>query len=95
MNKKIQLPDELLDIVSGGAISWQGKPASYVSISAEQLVLEGADGPLVVTWDPGTTALFKDNPGVLSKIDTIFKDAQADGKTHRLEEAFAELGVRY
>ena len=91
MSKKMALPDELLDMVSGGTLSYRGNPATYSSVSTEGLVFESGGDTYTVEWTAEMTGKLKSNPGLVKQLDSAFKSAQADGKTHSIEGAFMEM----
>lgn len=91
MSKKMALPDELLDMVSGGTLSYRGNPATYSSVSTKGLVFESGGDTYTVEWTAEMSSQLEKNPGLLSKMDSAFKDAQGDSGTHSIEGAFMEM----
>lgn len=91
MSKKMALPDELLDMISGGTLSYRGNPATYSSISTKGLVFESGGDAYTIEWTDEMSSLLEKNPDFMRKMDTVFKQAQADNKTHSIEDAFMEL----
>jgi len=90
MTKKLQLPDELLDMVSGGALSWRGQPATYVGTTSSAMTFESGGDTYQIEWTSEAKAVFDGNPGVLKQFDSAFKAAQADKGTHSIESAIKE-----
>jgi hypothetical protein len=91
MSKKTALPDELLDMVSGGTLSYRGNPATYSSVSTKGLVFESGGDSYTIEWTAEMTGVLEKNPGLLGEMDSAFKKAQADQNIQSIEGAFMEM----
>lgn len=91
MSKKMKLPEELLDMVSGGTLSYRGNPATYSGVSSKGLVFESGGDTYTIEWTAEMSSALEANPGLMDLMDSEFKQAQADGKMHSIEGAFMEM----
>ncbi|MEF2230633.1 MAG: hypothetical protein V3571_06870 [Pseudodesulfovibrio sp.] len=90
MNKKMALPDELLDAVSGGVLTVGGNTVTELGFfedgGAESLALVTAKGTYQLDWDDKTKAAIRANPSVLNDIvNDLVKDMNSS-KVFRAED---------
>jgi len=88
---KMQIPDELLDMVSGGTLSYRGMPATYTGISSSGMTFNAGGDSYTINFTDEMKGFLDKNPKTLGEMDSAFKQAQAHGDTVSIESAFMEM----
>lgn len=87
MSKKMQLPDELLDVISGGLLTYQGKVITGVRMYTDliEVQVEGSSDSVSLKWNEAADARTK-TLGSYSDFMNEINGKGQDGNVHRLED---------
>lgn len=91
MSKKMQLPDELLDAVSGGVLTYGGEPVTGIDICTDGFEITTAKGTEGVLFSPSMQKAFDSGDPAFDQMIDGLQKLQGDSGKHSLEQL---LGIR-
>lgn len=91
MDKKEQLPDEILDAVAGGAFTLAGQPVTDLSITGDGISISVAGQTFSQEWSEKEKAEFASNPKGFSVFKDIMSGMQQSSTQYDLEETLKAL----
>lgn len=91
MSKKMQLPDELLDMVSGGTLTFGGQPVTDFTICTDGFEITTAKGTEGIKFNESFQKAYDSDDGQFDKLISGLETLHNDSGNYSLEDL---LGIQ-